>query len=340
MCCNILEVIYRLFGSIRNYTPDENINSLFREILCVRKTRLTIIIALYIICLLLNEIYLYNLDYNYTVCIVLRTLDVLSYISVGIMIYMRIKWNDYNYTICLGAHCFILEFFIKTYVLLVPMLHEIQMLNVDKWKELLHSDDPFESLSDMYNHDVIIYKYIGLLFASFIPNLFITSLILQKLQYLTTVLHKQYQYPEESEVTSYSSLGEKYNNVRKILLIPYVVSQIFIYSFIVQIISVYPRVEASVSVVLIIMLLATIIYAVYWKNLKWYMMLALYVIWITPVLYVCSKYEFVQETYSYLTRLTTQSSITSILLQDMIMYILDPTNIEVDRYIELSVTIR
>lgn len=336
MCSNIIEVIYRFFGYVRKYAPEENINSLFREILCVRKTRLTFVVVLYCAGLLLNEIVLYNLDYTYTVCVILRTLDVLSYISLIMLVYMRMKWNNYNSTICLGAHCFVLEFFIKTSVLLVPLLSELQTLNISNWEDVVYSDDPLDTLSSMYEHDVPLYAYIGTLFASFVPNLLITTLALQKLQYLTKTLHKQYQFPEESDVTIYSSLGEKYNNVRKILLLPYVISQIFIYAVVIQIISVYPRVGAVVPIVLIIMLIASIIYAVYWHKLKWYMILVLYIIWITPILYVCSKSEFVSKIYSYMTRLFTQSFIVSMLLQDMIMYILSPNNIEVESYMELQ----
>ena len=69
--------------------------------------------------------------------------------------------------------------------------------------------------------------------------------------------------------------------------------------------------------------------------LKWYMLAVLYLLWITPIMYVCSKYEVFKEFYAFLLTVFNQSFIIMMLLHDMILYLFDPYDITA-QYVEIA----
>ena len=320
----ISETIRRLFGYAKNYTPDELLNTKFRNILCIRKTKLTFIIMYYFVNLLLNEKDYYNLDYNYKVCIVLRVIQTVSYITFIMLCTMKYKWAKHEETIRIGAFCFILEFFIKMYLLLVPVISDSNLLNYYKFKDALNIDDTVTYLYNMYIHDEKLFKYLGKLLSLFIPNLLITTTILQVLQYLTNSFKNQPFILLYSNSDNNKTLVNKYDQLRKIFTVPYCTIQIFIYSLSIQIVSLIPDIKNIAIPVLIIMLCSSLIYAVYWPYLKWYILLILYLLWMTPIIYLISNYEIFQELYSFIMSIFNQSFVIMILLHDFIIYLFDP----------------
>ena len=330
----IAETVRRLFGYAKNYTPDELLNTRFRNILCVRKTKLTFIIMYYAVNLILNEIQYYDLDYNYKICVVLRVIQTISYITFGMLCTMRYKWHNYEETMCLGAHCFILEIFIKMSLLIVPIISDFYLLDYNKWKQAINSDDN-NYFNNMYEHDKKIIMYLGKLLILFTPNLLITTNIMQVLQYLTNSFKNQHVPLVDSNSDDTVLLINKYDQLRKIFTIPYCTIQIFIYTLLIQILSLDSDIQNFVIPVLLFMLASTLIYAIYWPYLKWYMLAVLYLLWVTPIMYVCSKYEVFKEFYAFLLTVFNQSFIIMMLLHDMILYLFDPYDITA-QYVEIA----